>query len=82
MYIKLVKISNEDLFRPDKCIKKIIQCKGVKGFSLSGFDLLFDQNESKRTKQRVLITHQHMPMLVNYMCMYRFTVRDVSQQFW
>lgn len=61
---------------------KIIQCKGVKGFSLSGFDLLFDQNESKRTKQRVLITHQHMPMLVKYMCMYRFTVRDVSQQFW
>lgn len=30
---------------------KIIQCKGVKGFSFSGFDLLFDQNESKRTKQ-------------------------------
>lgn len=61
---------------------KIIRCKGVKGFSLSGFDLLFDQNESKRTKQRVLITHQHKPMLVKYTCMYRFTVRDVSQQFW
>lgn len=54
----------------------------VKESRALGFDLLFDQNESKRTKQRVLITHQHMPMLVKYMCMYRFTVRDVSQQFW
>lgn len=32
------------------------------------FDLLFDQNESKRTKQQVPITHQHMPMLVKYIC--------------